>query len=270
MNRGLFHRVILCFILFGAVACDLLESHPYEVNVTYRDINRQAMEAIETACAGKETIRYVWMGDSHRWLDETEDFVKHVNGRDDIDFVMHGGDITDFGMNREFDWVHRLMRKLTVPYVALIGNHDLLGNGLDVYEKMYGELNFSFIAGITKFVCLNTNALEFDYSYPVPDFSFLSRERADTLDKSYAQTIVAMHANPYGEQFNNNVAPIFQGHLRRLKNLQFSMHAHAHKLMVNDFFDDGVLYYGCAAMKDRNYMVFTVDRNAYSYEVVYY
>ncbi|MCD8185913.1 MAG: metallophosphoesterase [Rikenellaceae bacterium] len=269
--KKLFVRLTgICGILLGALGCNLLESHPYEVNVNYRDLNRQAMDRIESECSRKSTIRYVWMGDTHRWYDETEDFVKHVNARQDIDFVLHGGDVTDFGLGREYEWIHKTMRKLHVPYVALIGNHDILGNGLDVYEKMYGDLNFSFIAGTVKFVCVNTNALEFDYSYAVPDFGFLTREREEDPGRPFEQTVVAMHANPYGEQFNNNVAPVFQGHLRRLKNLRFCMHAHAHKLMVTDFFEDGITYYGCAAMKDRNYLVFTITPEEYSYEVVYY
>ena len=38
------------------------------------------------------------MGDSQRWYDETADFVSHLNKRDDIDFVIHGGDVSDFGV----------------------------------------------------------------------------------------------------------------------------------------------------------------------------
>lgn len=268
MKRLFLYIAAMWTVGAGMSSCDMLESHPYDVDVAYRNINRDAIRQIEADCAGKETIRYVWMGDTQRWYDETEDFVRHVNARGDIDFVMHGGDISDFGMGREFDWVHKIMRKLDMPYLALIGNHDLLGNGLDVYEKMYGELDFSFVVGQMKFVCVNTNALEFDYSHSVPDFLFLRGEIRDT--RPHEQTIVAMHANPFGEQFNNNVADIFQDYIKRLKNLRFCMHAHAHRLMVNDFFEDGVIYYGCSAMKDRCYMVFTVTPDDYSYEVVYY
>ena len=38
------------------------------------------------------------MGDSQRWYDETLDFVGEINKRDDIDFVIHGGDMSDFGV----------------------------------------------------------------------------------------------------------------------------------------------------------------------------
>jgi len=270
MKKTIQYIIILIACLSGLSACDLLESHPYAVDVKYKHLNNEAIKQVEALCAGKETIRFVWMGDSQRWYDETEDFVKHANQRDDIDFVLHGGDISDFGMQREFEWVHEDMRKLNVPYIALVGNHDMLGNGHQVYEKMYGELNFSFIAGKVKFVCVNTNALEFDYSHAVPDFNFLHSELKDTLDRQYDKTIVAMHADPFGEQFNNNVASFFQDFVNRCKGIQFCMHAHTYKLYIRDLFEDGIIYYGCASMKERSYFVFTITPDDYTYEVVYF
>ena len=49
------------------------------------------------------------MGDSQRWYDETLDFVNHLNKRDDIDFVIHGGDYSDFGVTDEFLWQRDIM-----------------------------------------------------------------------------------------------------------------------------------------------------------------
>jgi hypothetical protein len=34
------------------------------------------------------------MGDSQRWYDETEQFVKHINRRNDIDFVITRGRVS--------------------------------------------------------------------------------------------------------------------------------------------------------------------------------
>ena len=33
-----------------------------------------------------------------------------------------------------------------------------------------------------EFVCLNTNAMEFDYSRPIPDFTFLEKEIIDGIN----------------------------------------------------------------------------------------
>lgn len=257
--------VLFCLIFVG---CDLIDYHPYDAKDTgYNDLNATAITAIQQTCRDKDTVRFVWMGDTQRWYDETEALVKSVNARGNIDFVIHGGDISDFGMTKEFVWVHRIMKKLDMPYVALLGNHDVLGNGLSVYQGMYGHENFSFIAGNTRFVCLNTNALEFDYSHPVPDFSFIKSLINDTTT-SVERTLVAMHTPPLGEQFDNNVADVFQLYIRNLTDLKFCMHAHTHKLKIQDLFGDGIIYYGCASMKERSYFVFTLTPDSYAYEVV--
>jgi len=254
-------------LLFSA--CDLIDYHPYDGRLdseTERDINRKNIERIESSLQDNDTLRFVFMGDSQRSYDETEDFVHQINKRSDIDFVIHGGDLADFGLKKEFEWAHDIMSRLMVPYVAIIGNHDIIGNGEAVYLKMYGDDNFSFKAGKVKFVCLNTNAIEYDYSNPVPDFAFIKEELKDTED--YDRTVVVMHAPPGNEQFNNNIKDVFQDYIKMFPSLQFCLHAHTHSVSVNDYFDDGILYYGCANMKKRSFLVFTLYPEGYDYEVV--
>ena len=153
--------IFLCCLLVSG--CDLIDYHPYDVDIKgERDINAKNIQKIEAKCLGKSTIRFIAMGDSQRWYDETVDFVNAVNERDDIDFVVHGGDFSDFGLTDEFLWQRDIMNKLKVPYVGLIGNHDCLGTGEDAFRQIFGDTNFSFIAGGVKFVCLNSDAMEYD------------------------------------------------------------------------------------------------------------
>ncbi|MCC8088157.1 MAG: metallophosphoesterase [Rikenellaceae bacterium] len=267
MIRRLITFLITAVVLAG---CDLIDYHPYDARIrTDTEINRKNIERIESACEGRDTIRFIMMGDSQRWYDETVDFVDNVNRRGDIDFVIHGGDIADFGMTLEFKWMHDILSGLDIPYVAVVGNHDLLGNGLAVYTEMYGDLNFSFTAARTKFVCLNTNALEFDYGADVPDFTFIKSElEADR--ESYDRTIPVMHARPKSDQFSDNVADYFHYMLRQFNGLMFCLHAHDHGISAADIFDDGIIYYGCGCMKDRTYLLFEVTSDGYEYEVVEY
>lgn len=270
MKQKWWMPVVLVALLY---ACDPFEYHSYDVRLSkkYKNINARNIEAIRAKDRDADTIRFVVMGDSQRWYDETEDFVKDVNKHNDIDFVVHGGDISDFGMKKEFCWIHDIMSKLKVPYVAIIGNHDHLGAGEDIYRAMYGDLNFSFVYGKTKFVGLNTSALDFDYGTPVPDFDFIRQEIGDTTQVEYNQTIVMMHARPGSIVFNNNVKSVFHEYIKRFKNLRFCIHAHSHKLQLEDIFGDGILYYGADAMLHRNYLLFTLTKEGLQdYEVVYY
>ena len=165
---------LLLFALFST-SCELIDYHPYDVHISgTTDVNATNIARIENACKGKRQIRVAVIGDSHRWYDELRIFVKNINNRNDIDFVIHDGDISEYGYTKEFLWTRDILDKLNVPYVALIGNHDCLGTGCDSYNAVFGPTNFGFVAGNIKFVCVNTNALEYDYSEPIPDFNFLA------------------------------------------------------------------------------------------------
>ncbi|HAC23213.1 MAG TPA: phosphoesterase [Porphyromonadaceae bacterium] len=260
--------LIINILLLGG--CDLIEYHPYDVRVKGEtNVNANNIAQIEANCKDKSSIRFAVMGDSQRWYDETEVFVKAINFRDDIDFVIHGGDISDFGLTKEFMWQRDIMNNLNVPYVVIIGNHDCLGTGEEAYKTIFGDTNFSFIAGRVKFVCLNTNALEYDYSSPIPDFDFIESEMSNRKE-DFDKTIFSMHGAPLCDVFNNNVAKVFQRYITEYPKLQFCTIAHNHYISVTDIFDDGVLYYGSTCMKDRSFLLFTITPEGYEYEAVYY
>ena len=263
-------RIVLGLFSFILLqSCDdLFEAHPSDGNVTGEtNINLKNIKLIESRCTDKTTIRFVMTGDTQGWYSETENFVKAINARDDIDFVIHGGDISDFGLTKEFIWQRDILNKLKIPYVVIIGNHDCLGTGKHVYNRIFGEKNFSFLAGNVKFVCLNTNALEYDYSHPIPDFNFIEDQRISSM-QNHEKTIVAMHAPPYSEIFNNNVAKGFQERIKLFPDLQFCLYAHVHHINVKDIFDDGVIYYSSACIEKRNYLLFTITPDSYTYEVI--
>lgn len=200
MNKYLYTPLIIIIFTATLHSCDMIEYHPYDGRVSgEKNINAKNIERIEESCKGKETIRFAVISDTQRWYDETGSFVNALNKRNDIDFVLHAGDVSDFGFTKEFTWMRDILNKLNVPYVVLLGNHDCLANGEDIFKTVFGEPNFSFLAGDTKFICLNTNALEFDYSRPVPDFKFIEEEYKDSREE-YKKTIFAMHVRPFSEQ----------------------------------------------------------------------
>lgn len=269
--RVLFHPLlVLFFSAIAAVGCDVIDYHPYDSKIEGdTDINSKAIRHIERACAGKKVVRFAVLSDTQRWYDETYDAVRSINKQRDIDFVIHCGDLTDFGATKEFEWMHRELKKLQPPYVALIGNHDCLGTGEDVFKKMYGPPNFSFNVGSYHVVCLNTNAFEYDYSVAIPDFSYIERDRENIPD-TIRHTIVTMHAPPFSEQFNNNVAEVFHKNILLYPGLSFCIHGHTHHMNESQLFGDDIVYYECASAKKRTYRVFTLTEDSHSYEVIYF
>ena len=245
-----------------------VEYHPYDTRIRgARGINARNIARIEQACAGRRTLRFAVLSDTQRWYDETRDAVAALNERSDLDFVLHAGDLADFGMRAEFERQRDLLERLHVPYVVLIGNHDCLATGERIFREIFGPADFAFTAGNVRMVCLNTNSLEFDRSQSVPDFDFIGSQLT-RYPAEAERTVVAMHAQPYSDQFDNGVAPYFQSRLREFPGLEFCVHGHGHRFLVEDIFDDGVNYYMCDNIQKRSYLVFTINETGYDCERV--
>ena len=162
--RSGFIQVCFCLGVLLLGGCDMIEYHPYDLDIDGEtDVNRRNIERIETATYGKKEIRFAVISDT-------------LNQRDDLDFVLHTGDMSDFGLKLEFEKQRDILSGLKVPFVCLLGNHDCLATGLDVFRKIFGTEDFAFTAGNVRFLCLNTNALEFDYSSAVPNIQFIRDE----------------------------------------------------------------------------------------------
>ena len=259
------------FLVLLLSSCNsVFDIHPYDVNVHgERDINAKQMKIIESKFTEKKTLRVAFISDTHLWLADAKDQVADINKRTDIDFVVHCGDLTDTATNDEFEWSRDILYGLNYPFVALIGNHDFLGTGDQTYEVMYGAFDFSFIAGRVKFLCLNTNATEYDYMAAVPNFDYMEEQFTTDTDK-FDRTVVIMHAAPYSDQFNNNVCKAFRRYLDFAPGLMCCVYGHDHNDTVSDIYGDGLMFYGIDCANHRNYRIMTITEDGYEMEQIFY
>lgn len=269
---------ILLFFNYLAIGClfegcDLFEYHPYEGridgDVHLTEYNLNALESKELG----DQYKFAFISDTQRHYDETDDAVKSINEQGNIDFVLHGGDLTDFGVTDEFEWMRDCLQKLEMPWLTVLGNHDFLGHGEHIYYDIFGEFNYAFTVGRVRFLMINTVALELDYSTPVPDFDFLEKQSRHIAEinaqypDSLLRTILVMHSRPFDEQFNNNVVLPFDRYLNLFPN-PICLYGHNHKIEVLDTFGDGILFYGVSDIKKRRYLVFTISDEEYEVEQI--
>ena len=254
-------------LLLGG-GCEYFEVHPYDTDVE-GPVNTNAVNAlrIESALLDRSDYRVAVISDTQGRYDETEEAVAALNARGDLDFVLHCGDLSDFGLKKEFQFQRDILNRLTMPCIALIGNHDCLATGQEVFQRIFGETNFAFTAGDTRFICLNTNAMEYDYSVPVPDFDFMEHQLTH-LPPGVVRAVWVMHVRPGEFQFNNNVKKAFEYYILRSPGLPFCLYGHEHTARVDDLFGDGVLYYQCPDIGKRTYLLFTMHETGYEYETV--
>ena len=258
-------------LLLALTSCDeTFDIHPYDIHFKGEtNINAKQIETIESRFAEKDTLRVAFISDTHGWYTETKAEVTALNKRNDIDFVIHCGDLTDTGTSKEFEWIRDILSGLKFPYVALIGNHDFLGTGDQTYRAMFGPMDFAFIAAHVKFVCLNTNATEYDYMAAVPNFDFMEEETKKDA-KRFSRSVLVMHAPPYSDQFNNNVCKAFRRYLDFFPGLMCCIYGHNHNDKVDDIYGDGLIFYGIDCAEHRNFRILTLTPDGYEMEQVYY
>ncbi|MBX0291798.1 metallophosphoesterase [Hymenobacter sp. HSC-4F20] len=250
------------YLLSGALAlflasCQLVEFSPNQTYVPVAERNLTSRNLRQLATAGPslgDTVRFVFVGDTQRFYDETEQFVASVNQQRGIDFVLVAGDISDFGLLREFRWVNQRLQRLRVPYLTVIGNHDVVGNGRAVYQQVYGPLNYSFLYKGTRFVCLDTNGREYGFGRQVPDLAWLRRQLADTA----ARTVVVSHVPPTDEDFDPALVQGYAATLRACPNLVLHLSGHVHRYTAAQPFHDGITYLTTYSLEKHRYHILTM------------
>jgi hypothetical protein len=135
----------------------------------------------------------------------------------DLSFYLILGDLTDRSLRQEFEWVAKAITEADRPVLTVVGNHDGLIYGDEIYRKMFGPLNYSFTYNGVRFVLWNNNPFEWGY----PDFYWLRAEVS-----AGSRVVVGAHQPPgwierfpeANEEFSEvlkdpNVIASFHGHM---------------------------------------------------------
>jgi Icc protein len=220
-------RLLLSLTLILVFGCN---SDEYSPNQTFNrnsvnSSNEKQIALLNQKTVGS-TIRFVVSGDTQRSYAESKLFVDNVNARNDIDFVILNGDISDFGLLAEFEGIYDIYARLDIPFIAVIGNHDLVANGRAVYEKMFGPTYFTFNFGSVKFACHDTNGREYDFDGSTPSLSVLRNML--TLGNGITNVVAISHVPPVDADFDPSLTQPYQSLLNQTPGLLASIHSHRH------------------------------------------
>jgi predicted phosphodiesterase len=227
-------------------------------------LNKKNLEKLMLAPAD-DTIRFVLAGDSQRAYKNAHDFVNVVNRMQGIDFVFLAGDISDFGLLGEMEWIDQIFSKLQKPYIGVIGNHDLVANGQSVYTRMYGPLNFSFTYQGVKFVCHNTNSREVNFSGTVPSMSWIKKEFMPSENvKAY---VAVAHVPPFSGDFDRNLEQDYVNTVNASPTLA-ALYAHHHSEEIRQ--NGSVPYMVTSAIVRRRFLLIEIVNGKLTYESIRY
>jgi 3',5'-cyclic AMP phosphodiesterase CpdA len=251
--------------LLSLSSCEkVFDYSPYVIDYDEENsnVNQKNIERILGQSQDDSLIRIAFTGDTHRSYDELDDFVRAVNEFDKpVDFVVHVGDIADFGLPKQYLWGNEYLLKLNVPYIVIIGNHDLVSNGGDAYHEMFGKYDFSFIYKHTKFVVINTNSLEFDFNGKVPDVNWLNQQLKP--DKSFSRAVVLFHVAPMHGEFDPDLIDPFNDVLAKYQNVLFVAHGHMHDFSVTTPYPNGVPFVNVYSVEHKKYNVIEIENDTF-------
>lgn len=253
-------------LAFFGQACEEFEYSPYEIRLDEdeKGINNRNIARIEALdISPDDTLRFILTADVQGFYTENEDMVKHIQKRRDIDFLLIGGDLTDFGLTKELKLIHEDFKTIGIPYVAVVGNHDAVNNGQQAFRAMYGDYSTSFTVGNSRFILLNTNHIEFDKQ--VPDLDWLEKELAVASD--FEHVFVLSHIPPQNDEFGPEKSDRYYRLMSQYE-VSYSLHGHNHSFDHYFPYDGSVPYVQTAAAEDREYLVFTVVGEEVEFERV--
>jgi 3',5'-cyclic AMP phosphodiesterase CpdA len=246
----------LCALAAAAPGCFQLSPHELPGDAADQDVHRRSLEALAAEPPPPGPLRVAVVGDGQRSFDEADEIVRSVNRRGDVAFVVQVGDLTHAGTTFEFEVMNRVLRGLDVPYFVVVGNHDLIGNGREVYAHVFGARDLAFTYGRVRFVLLDTNSREYAFRGDVPDLAWLAARLAP--DAEHDRAVVFGHLAPNGLDFDQALrAPYLE--LLRGAGVSLSIHGHAHKFEIWE--EGGVRLLVVDSMEHRSYAVVTVHED---------
>lgn len=271
--RGTRRLLALGALSSGLAGCELFEFSPNEIRTTeeYHDLTRKNLEALaqRPLPANGDTLRFIFTGDPQRFYAEADELVASVNQQRDIAFVAIAGDISDFGLIREFRWVHDKMRQLHVPYLTVIGNHDHAANGRQSYQEVFGPLNYSFRYAGTQFVLVNTNGREYNFNGQVPDVGWLHRQLADTV--GVRRQIVMSHVPPMDEDFDRQLEKPYVDALASAPLVMMQLNGHRHGFSETWPYEGTIPYITSASFQKNRYLIINLwGKREFKLETVYF
>lgn len=255
MNRLVFFLIVAGLLgssCEGYLAFSIYEARVPEEkrNSTLNNINLLK----ERESAGQNSFSFAVISDVHYHYDILERLIAEINSSNDIDFILIAGDLTDQGLMNEYLILHNILSGCTKPYFTVIGNHDYLSNGEEVYRQMFGPTNYSFTFQGATFICFDDVIWE---SNQEPDFEWLTIQLNSVTEN---RLFVLAHIAPFGDQFN----PVQEGMYTSLifdSRVDLSIHGHAHSYYHGEYYGDGREYLTVPWVGNSSYCVVDVREN---------
>jgi predicted phosphodiesterase len=215
-------------------ACNKLQYSVYNASIQEKqegitNINIRKIQALTL----HENFKFAVISDIHLNYDNLEACIDTINKQTNLDFVIVSGDFTDKGLLMEYQLVYHFLSALKVPYLTVVGNHDLgvqYGNGKIIYQNMFGDINYTVIIHHIKFIFFDSNL---NVAGNTINFNWLNKQLTDTSTTN--KFFLISHQDPGSPSFvgYDSLRSLYQHYIND-PHILYSIFGHEHFYYNND------------------------------------
>ena len=244
-----FKKTLLLLISTALAGCHF-ELSPWETdpNCSERvsvEYNIERLRQFEQQVGERSEYQVALVSDPQAYPKSFDRIIQHINGMDNVDFILLTGDLADGGLKKEFEWVCKIMDKSQKPIFAVIGNHDSIAFGKKIWAKVFGPTDYSFTYQNSKFIGYNDNQYEFA---DVPNRNWLAEQTAEDNNRDY--TFVFSHIPPWDKAFSQELKDM---------GVDLALHGHTHNYSYWQYEDIKLPHFVTANTKKYEFGVLTVN-----------
>ena len=221
-------RILLVFLF---ISCAPYASSPFSDSIQSdeRNLNGDNLKKIKNEDIEEDgKIRIAVFSDTHQNYVYLNEAINDINRTTNIDFVVSLGDVTNSGYHFEYDIFTQHIQSISKPFLNLLGNHDALGAGVKIYNKIFGNFNFYIETETQRFIFFHNNDLEDPKGF---DPNWLK----DRVEETPKKIVIFSHVHfEDSDRFRGDTRKMFDDIIQDQRvQVLFSGHNHVYKLSLH-------------------------------------
>lgn len=155
------------FFTLNVVLVVVLVTYQLYLNFFEQDftaVHAEQVERIEAVLAERERYRFAVVGNINNSVGIFERKIIPMLNRSGVDFVISAGNAVNSGGEDKYRALHRTLGNLQIPYLLTFGENEHSRLGSFRFYDHYGPYLFSFAAGGTRFIFLDSTG-KTDYQW---------------------------------------------------------------------------------------------------------